>query len=264
MIIDIHTHAFPDSLAEHAVRTLEAETDNVKARLNGTVADLLTSMNRAGVDRSVICSIATKPRQFDPILQWSLAIQSERLIPFASVHPRDPNAITRIRQVRDAGLKGLKLHPYYQDIDLDDPSLHPYYRAIADAGLLLICHTGYDIAFPKIPKASPARIRNLLAAIPDLRLITTHFAGWEDWDAVEALIVGQPIYMDISFSLHLMPPDQIRRMLARHLPTHLLFGSDSPWNDPADTLKQVRDLHLDPGLEQALLGGNAARLLAGG
>jgi hypothetical protein len=67
-ITDFHTHAFPDALATRAIRALEAETDRVKARLDGRISSLLRSMDYAGIRRSVICSIATKPEQFDSIL----------------------------------------------------------------------------------------------------------------------------------------------------------------------------------------------------
>ncbi len=46
MIIDVHTHAFPDHLAARAMAQLQAETDQVTAVLDGTVADLLRSMDR--------------------------------------------------------------------------------------------------------------------------------------------------------------------------------------------------------------------------
>ena len=82
-IIDFHTHAFPDRVATAAIPALEAE-GNIRAHLDGTVAGLLASMDRAGIDQSVVCSIATRPEQFEPILHWSRAIRSERIIPLPS------------------------------------------------------------------------------------------------------------------------------------------------------------------------------------
>ncbi|MFP4564308.1 MAG: amidohydrolase, partial [Spirochaetia bacterium] len=57
-IVDFHTHAFPDELAARAVPALEAEAD-IEAVLDGTVTSLLESMDRAGIERSVVASIAT-------------------------------------------------------------------------------------------------------------------------------------------------------------------------------------------------------------
>ena len=66
-IIDFHTHAFPDELAERVIKMLEDE-GGVKARLDGKISSLLGSMDKCGIEKSVICNIATKPAQFDSIL----------------------------------------------------------------------------------------------------------------------------------------------------------------------------------------------------
>ena len=111
--IDIHTHAFPDHIAPKAIPTLEKE-GGIKAYLNGTVAALLDSMDRAGVEQSVLCSIATRPEHFDPILEWSKAIRSERIEPFPSLHPEDPQLLEHLQLIHDEGFKGGKMHSYYQ------------------------------------------------------------------------------------------------------------------------------------------------------
>ena len=141
-IIDFHTHAFPDALAERAMRQLLSETDSVTAYLDGKLSSLLASMDANGIERSVLCSIATKPSQFEPIFQWSRAIQSERIIPLASVHPDDPAGPEHVRQIAAAGLAGIKMHPYYQDFDMDDAKLDPLYEAVQAEGLLLTMQYG--------------------------------------------------------------------------------------------------------------------------
>jgi len=88
------------------------------------------------------------PRPDDHLFAWSKQIASGRIIPFPSVHPADPEMETRIRQVADAGFKGLKIHPYYQQFDLIEERMMVFFRAAADAGLIVVCHTGFDIAFP--------------------------------------------------------------------------------------------------------------------
>ena len=68
-IIDCHTHAFPDALAERAMAQLLAETDSVTAFLDGKLSSLLASMDANNIEKSVLCSIATKPSQFEPIFK---------------------------------------------------------------------------------------------------------------------------------------------------------------------------------------------------
>ncbi len=259
MIIDLHTHAFPDALAARAIARLEVE--DCKANHDGTVSGLLRSMDAAGIERSVICSIATKPGQFEPILKWSLSVASERLVPFASIHPADPDIVAHVRAVKDSGLKGLKIHPYYQDFDLTEDALNPFYEEVTAAGLIVIAHTGFDMAFPRDRRASPEKTLAVITRFPELRFVATHLGGWQDWAAVERFLIGKPVMMDLSLALEYLPEEVARRMILRHSANHLLFGSDSPWGEPSEALQLLRALKLDEGLMRKILAENAVQML---
>lgn len=262
LITDVHVHAFPDEIADHAIRTLEAETDAVHAHLDGRIGSLLQSMDRAGIDRSVVCSIATRPRQFGSILEWSRSIASERIVPLPSIHPLDPEALSRVDEVADAGFAGIKLHPYYQDFDLEDGQVLPLFERVDERGLIVVCHTGFDIAFPRLRRADPARVARLLERVPGLRFVATHLGGWEDWDEVRRHLLGRPMWMEISYSLEVLDPEDARKLLLSHSPDHLLFGTDSPWQDQSQALLRLRRLGAGDALVEAMLCANPARLLA--
>ena len=260
MIVDIHTHAFPDTLAERAVPALEQE-GNVKACLDGKVASLIESMDSAGIDASVVASIATKPGQFDSIFRWSESIATERIIPFPSVHPKDPDAFHRIGDIKIAGFRGIKLHPYYQEFTVDALDMLPIYEKLQHAGLVLLLHTGFDIAYERYRIADPVRIASISRQFPELKLITSHFGAWEDWDEVERYLLGKSVFFDTSYSIPFMGPDRARDFLLRHHPGRILFGSDSPWGDQAADLAAIRRMGLDGELTDGLLGENARLLL---
>jgi predicted TIM-barrel fold metal-dependent hydrolase len=260
--IDFHTHAFPDQIAATAIPALEKK-GNVKAYLDGTVSGLLSSMDKAGIDKSVVCCIATRPEQFQPIFDWSQSIRSERIIPLPSVHPDDPNKFEQLQQIKDQGFLGLKMHPYYQDFYLDDRELVEFYEKVKELGLLLVMHTGYDIGFPRIQRADPARILNLLQLVPGLRLITTHLGGWDEWEDVRNLLTGLPIYMELSFALDFLDQIRLRDIILNHPPEYILFGTDSPWADQATTLKMLARLGLPDELFERIVRGNAKLLLGG-
>ena len=262
-IIDFHTHAFPDELAARAIPFLEAE-GNIRARLNGTVADLLRSMDRAGIEQSVICSIATRPQQFRAILEWSLKVRSERLIPLPSVHPQSDQLADEIKQIAEAGFPGIKLHPYYQSFALDEERLIPLYEALIRHDLLVVMHTGFDVAFPRDPLCDPERIRKVADRFPALKLITTHLGAWDHWEESRRLLIGRRIYMEISFALEFLDRETARQMLTSHPADYLLFGSDSPWADQRVALELLRGLDLEPELFARITRDNAARLLPAG
>jgi len=259
-IIDFHTHAFPDAVAARAVPSLE-KAGNVQAHSDGTVTGLLASMDRAGIEKSVICSIATRIEQFQAILDWSKTIRSQRLIPLPSVHPDDPDLVAHIATIKKEGFIGIKLHPYYQDFFLTEERLHKLYAGIIDNDLLLVVHSGFDIAYPKIRRTDPDQVIRLLRKFPALKLITTHLGGWEDWDEVRRLLIGREIYMEISFALNFLSPKQAREMITAHPPEYILFGTDSPWADQKDYLQQLQDLDLEDSLLEKILGNNGEMLL---
>ncbi len=243
------------------MQALLEEAPGIKAYLDATIASLLRSMDEAGIERSVVCCIATRPAQYDPIFRWCCAIRSERLIPFPSIHPADPAALAHLRQVKAEGFRGVKLHPFYQDFFATEDRMRPYYEEVCRHDLLLVMHTGFDIAFPRLRRADPATMARLHGLFPDLKVVTTHLGAWQQWDEVPAHLLGQPIFIELSLAPDDLPPQQLRDLLLGHAPDFVLFGTDSPWSDQQVTLARIRDLGLPSDRLTKLLYGNAARLL---
>ncbi len=272
--IDFHTHAFPDALAPAAIAKLTATCrgENLFAHHDGTAAGLERAMDAAGIACAVVASIATKPSQNASILEWSSSLRSReerretgpRLFPFPSVHPASADLEAAVDRVADRGFKGLKLHPYYQNAALDSPEVIRLARRAAKRKLILLCHCGYDAAFPQDPVASPLRTRRLLDACPDLELVAAHLGGWKDWESARDLLVGMPVYLDTSFSLNYLSRDQALDFLSSHPRTHLLFGSDSPWDDQRSSLSALAEAGRELGGAwlEAVTGGNARNLLS--
>lgn len=258
-IIDFHTHAFPDELSERVIKMLEDE-GGVKAHLDGKISSLLSSMDTCGIEKSIICNIATKPSQSDSILQWCKKIRSGRIIPFPSFHPHDPKFKERVDEIKQEGFKGIKFHPYYQDFIIDDERLLPVYEKICDENLILVMHTGFDFAFSRIKIADPEKIITILEKFPSLKLVTTHLGAWEHWDEVEQFLLGKPIYMEISFSLDFLN-DAVRNIISNHPPEYILFGTDSPWTEQQKTLSLFKGLQLGEEKEALILRENAMKLL---
>jgi len=259
-IIDFHAHAFPDQVATSAIPYLEEEGD-VKANHDGRISSLLAIMDREGVDKSVICCIATRPSQFEAIVSWSKQISSDRIIPFPSFHPDDPQAVEHISQIKEEGFKGIKMHPYYQQFFLDDEKLYPAYEKISELGLILVMHTGFDIAFPRIRRCDPRQILNVMTRFPELKMVTTHLGAWQQWDEVEDLLAGRKIYMDISYTLGQIDTQTARRIILKHPREYLLFGTDSPWSGPQKTYKQLQALELGDEREELIIRKNGLTLL---
>lgn len=259
-IIDFHTHAFPDNLAEKAIKNIE-EKSGIKAFRDGTITSLLFSMDKNQIEKSVICSIATKPEQFESILKWSKKIRSERIIPFLSIHPSDNKFKEHIDIIKKEGFKGIKLHPYYQEFNLDEQRLSPIYETICKNELILISHTGYDFAFPLIKKADPEKIIRIKENFPQLKLVISHLGGWKEWDKVKKLLWDKKIYMEISYSLQFIDKKTASDIINSCSEEFVLFGSDSPWGDQGQTISLLKNLNLGERKEKLIFNKNALKLL---
>lgn len=259
--IDIHTHAFPDGLAKRAIQSLEAAA-SWKSVGPGTIKGLIKSMDRADIDISVICNIATKPDQAEAILGWCREIDTDRIIPLPSVHPKTEDLSGWVKRIADEGFHGIKLHPMYQDFPADDPAMDEFYAAVRDEGLMVTLHCGKDIAFPEDDdRAAPRRFANLIERFPGLKLVCTHMGGWKDWDQVEEHLIGKDVYLETSFSLMFLEASRAADMIIRHGTDKVLLGSDWPWADQGEEIERIRNLGLDEKATDGILWSNAARLL---
>ena len=261
MIIDGHVHIFPDSIAPKAIANLERHAPHPLVS-DGTLGGLLSSMAKAGISRSIVLPVSTKPDQVPAINRYAVKLnQNPAIIAFGTLHPDFVNFRDEIKRLKDFGVKGVKMHPAYQDFDADEKRLFPLYEALEEAGLILYLHSGGNINFKEKPRGTPARLANIVQAFPQLKLIAAHLGGWNMWDEVERRLVGSSIFLDTSFTIGYIKAEQFLRIVRAHGVEKIIFGSDSPWNDPGEAAQALRALYLSDDEEHSILWKNAACLL---
>lgn len=259
MIIDVHTHIFRDDIAERAVEQLSA-AGSIPAYTNGTLGQLIASMDRASIDASVIAPVSTKPSQVRSINDFSAQCAGERIIPFGTLHPDFGDIDAEVDRMKAMGILGIKLHPEYQVFYPDDERVFGIYEALARDDLVLLFHAGIDVEIPTL-HATPERLARVHEAFPDLVLILAHLGSYKLWDDVERHLVGKNVYFDTSYIFGDIDLDQFRRIVADHGPERILFGTDSPWTDQAVEVGRLRDSGLADDIVEKILGANAAHLL---
>lgn len=260
MIIDFHVHCFADELASKAVPQL-AKCAKINARLDGTIRSIKESMKKAGIDKSVVLSIATKPSQTEKINTWSSSIQDDSIIAFGSVHPENENWKDELLRLKEMGVRGIKLHPDYQKFFVDDKEIYPIYDLAAELGLVVLFHAGVDIGLPKPYHATPERLKRVIEAFPNGKFVAAHMGGYSYWDEVEKHLVGTGIYFDTSYSMRFMSTEQVRRIVNNHGYKKILFATDSPWGDQSEEVIKIQEFSFAPEVENAILGLNARELL---
>lgn len=261
MRIDFHTHCFPDALAERVIPLLAGNAD-IKAYLNGKVSDLVASMKRCGIDRSVMLQIATKPSQNHTVNTWAIERNEPGIVAFGSIHPLGEDWSAELDRLAAAGIKGIKFHPEYQGFYVDADFMKPIYRRLRELGLIVVFHAGVDVGVAPPVHGTPRHFANILDLLPPGRTVLAHMGGWSLWDDVEKFLVGTPLIFDTSFCHDFMPEVQMKRIIRNHGAEKFVLGSDSPWDDQTRAMEAIKSLDLTTTEEDAILGGNAARLLS--
>ncbi len=230
----------------------------------------LDQMDHDGVDMACLLLIATKPTQFDVLMRNACAIRDgalgerarRKIIPFPSVHPRDPDLFAHLDAIAEAGFRGLKFHPYYQDFSLADPSVWPMFRKVADLGLVVQCHCGYDVGYPdRLDACGPAEVATLLGNVPGLKFIAAHLggcAGFKPHTVDPLLDLG--CYIDTSALARNWYRDEEMRILRSWPRDRILFATDFPWTVYSEAIRWVKSVR-DPADWELVFSGNARRLL---
>ena len=267
MIIDMHTHIFPDEVAKKAIPKL-SKTIDLPPSMNGTADGLLDSMMRAGVDLSIILPTITNTRQFDSIIRFANFINEReypkdgpKLFSIAGIHPDMPDYKEKLTQIYQMGFKGIKIHPDYQEVFFDDIRYMRILDKTSELGLFTITHAGYDPYSPDRVHCSASRIRRVLDEVAPNNLILAHMGNNELYDESEELLVGQDVYFDTAYSICHMKKEQLFRMIKNHGAHRILFGSDAPWGAQKDAVSILRSLPLTPEEQEQIFWKNAAALL---
>lgn len=267
MIIDFHTHIFPEKVAKKALPKLSGII-HLTPSMDGTIEGLLASMKEAQVDISVVLPTVTDPHQFDSILKFACYVNEydyqdgPRLISLGGIHPDSPNYKKELSLLKEYGFAGIKIHPDYQLTAFDDIRYMRILEKASELDLCCVTHSGYDPYSPEKVHCTPQMILNVLKEVAPAKLIAAHMGSNENYDEAESLLMGQPLYLDTAYSITNMNPEQFVRMVKAHGTDQILFGSDAPWTDQkkdVDTFAKFSDFTKEE--QDQILWKNAAELL---
>ena len=261
LIIDFHTHCFPDKIAKQTIEKLSFVSGGLIPQTDGTRDSLLCLMDTDKVEKSVVLSIATNEKQQKNVNDFAISLKSDRLIPFGSVYPFSENWEEELEKLKAHGVKGIKLHPDYQQFFVDDERLFPIYKKIEKLGFVLVFHAGEDFGFPPPYKATPERLRKV-ATLIDTPVVCAHWGSLIMCDDVLKYLCDlDNCYFDTAFGYGTMPKAKALSILDKKGVDKILFGSDSPWNAPSWDIGMIKTMGLTPDEEAKVFYKNAEKLL---
>ncbi|MBE6529048.1 MAG: amidohydrolase [Ruminococcaceae bacterium] len=262
-IWDAHCHVYPEKIAARAVAGTDAFYSTVAAGL-GTIPDLIAAGTTCGVDKFVIQSVATTPKQVASINRFiaeAVAADPEKLIGLGTIHPLAEDIAADVRELKALGLHGIKIHPDIQSYRIDDPLFFPAYALCEELDLPILMHTGdsrYDYS-------NPNRLIPVLQKFPRLRVIGAHFGGWSIWEEAAEKLAGMPnLWVDCSSTVPFMKGEnqkiRVEKLIRKYGVDRVLFGTDYPMWSHEQELDFFFTLDLTDEERRAILSENAKKV----
>lgn len=277
MIIDFHTHTYPDKIAAKTLELLEGRS-GANVHSDGTLVGLERDMRERHVDMSVVLPVATSPKQYAHINEFAEAeneqFEKTHVWSFGGIHPGNDNYKEILRNIKDKGLKGVKLHPDYQDAFFNDIRYKRIISYATELGLIVVTHAGQDIGLPDVIHCTPAMAEEVLDEVQPDKLVLAHMGGWNMWNEVLDRLCGRNVYFDTAFSygeidwrdgathrFRLMDSDTFLAIVRKHGSDRIMFGTDSPWSNQAEAAADILSLPLTDSEKEDIMSRTASRLL---
>ena len=260
-IIDFHVHAFSDAIAKRAITTL-VDHAGIPHYTDGTIKDTRRFLTEQGIDYGVLLPIATKPSQQSKLNTWAVEQVGGNLLSFGTVHPDAEDVADELHRIKSLGLKGVKLHPDYQDVFLFEEKMNIVYRLCEALELPVIIHMGQDPVSPKVRHAMPYHLIAMNESYPRLKIIGAHLGGMYAWDEVLHYLCGRKnIWFDTSYLTGEIDAEIMTAIIKKHGADKILFASDCPWHTPQMERELLESLPLSSADMEQIYWKNAAELL---
>jgi predicted TIM-barrel fold metal-dependent hydrolase len=210
--------------------------------------------------------------------EWTCRMAEEQpgLIAFISVDPmmgQDAMMPELLDKIDHRGARGLKIHPGEGRFFPDDPSLRPVYETLQNRGLAVISHGGLDIANPDPAYTRPAAFAGVAEQYPKLNLVIAHLGNNFFDESVQIADKYANIFFDTSAVIpgdeqgepldkqNTLSDAEAVQLIRRIGVERVMFGTDYPWFHPLWDLKRFLKLDFTDAEKEALLAGNARRIL---
>ncbi|MBE6547588.1 MAG: metal-dependent hydrolase [Ruminococcaceae bacterium] len=265
MIIDFHTHIFPDKIAQKTIDHL-SQIGGIPYHSDATATGLVSHMEEAGIDISVTLPVITNPSQFDSINRFAKQINQEyankkrRLISFAGIHPDCEDIDGKMAFIAKSGFLGVKIHPDYQGTYINDENYVRIMECAREYDLIVVTHAGVDVAFPDV-HCPPELALELIRRVPHSKLVLAHMGANMMPDGVLERLCGEDVYFDTAYVLRFIGEEIFKKILRAHGEDRILFATDSPWSDIRGDVEILNSFDLNNITKEKIFCENAKKLL---
>lgn len=222
------------------------------------------ALDRAQIDRALVsawCGPQGWLLSNDHVAQVVDAAP-ERFVGIGSADLRQPmQAVRDVRACAKRGFKGIRILPWLWGLPPNDRHYYPMYAACVEEGLPVctqIGHTG------PLRSSEPGRpipyLEDVLLDFPELTVVGGHVGAPWIGEVLTLCRKFPRFFVDTSaYKLARLPDELVTYMKGRGR-SRVLFGSNFPMINPADSLAGLDALGLNEEARGMFLGGNAVRI----
>jgi predicted TIM-barrel fold metal-dependent hydrolase len=277
MIIDFHTHIFPQYIRVHREElllrdlTLSTLYGNSTAQM-ASAEELVATMDGASIDLSVVMGIGWNDSELCRIAN-DYVIEAVQRFPlrikgFCAVNPLwGDAAIAEVERCASEGLVGIgELHPDTQGFDLGDSAvMAPLVEAAMRLGMPILTHASEPAGHPYAGKGhtTPEVLSRFIGNFPDATIICAHWGGGLPFYALmpEVFDALRNVYFDTAASPFLYMPEVFSVVVGLVGEDKVLLGTDYPLMRQSRLIRQVVDSPISDEAKEGILYNNAAGLL---
>ncbi|MBQ8188073.1 MAG: amidohydrolase [Clostridia bacterium] len=264
-VFDIHTHTYPEAIAEKACVNLGKFYDFI-VEGEGTYAHLESQAKENNVCGYLLFSVCTNAQQVQKV-NSSIAALAElsrshgfKTVGYAGMHQDYPDFRGELERCAELGLRGVKIHPDIQGVDINDARLLPLYEIMQETDMPLYLHMGDNR--PQYRFSEAKKLAEVLDRFPRLRVVAAHLGGHKAWDEALEYLAGRPNVMyDTSSALWAMTPETAFDIIHKLGVKNVMFGTDYPVKNTAGELERFHAVGLSAEEEADILWNNAIRFL---
>ncbi len=259
-VINSHCHIYPSKIAARAVEGI-GDFYDLHMSLNGSVDDLIKDGNKVGVVHYLVHSVATTPKQVKSINEFiseEVKAHPDLFTGFGTLHPDSEDIEADLDHLIELGLKGVKVHPDFQQFALNEEKAFKMGEAIDERGLPIMIHCG-DFRYEY---SNPEQLKPFLEKFPNMLVIGAHFAGWSMWEEATKELAGTPnLVVDLSSSLYALSPETARELIHAYGADRVLWATDFPMWESESEMAMFDKIDLSDEERNMILYENAAKLL---
>lgn len=262
-IFDIHTHTYPEAIAEKAVTNLNAFYEFVSEG-RGVYSELESEWKKHGGVGMLLFSVATNPHQVqkvnDGIASLVKLSQSHGFLTrgFAGMHQDYPDFAAELDRIETLGLQGVKIHPDIQGVDIDDPRMLKLYELL-EGRMPVYFHMGDNR--PQYRFSETEKLVRVKKLFPKLEVVAAHLGGYKAWQEAYKLAELDGIWFDTSSAVWAITPEYAGELIRMLGTKRVMFGTDYPVMLPKDEIDRILAIDLTEEEREDIFCNNALRFL---